>query len=390
MPVQVETLSLLNAVQALALGLMLWVGTHNGNDRALAAIRLRAMALGVEAVAYVPLALQAMLPPVVLLVGSNALNLLAQAMVVVAIRRLLDEPLRLKTATVIGLLGLAGVTWFGVVHVDYRWRVLWGSCAIVGNLLLNLEALRGGCRSRDTRARCVLLWVYLLELALLMWRNGALWLSSHPPDQMATPSPVNVFYLLLLGMQPLFASIGFLLLYNEILRGELHELARIDPLTGVANRRAMAESSDRLLEQAKSWRGSLGVLLLDADHFKHINDRFGHEGGDRVLQALVGHIQRILRSGDVVGRVGGEEFLVLSPGVDEAGLLALAERIRAEVERSPLEINGEPVHLTVSIGTAVAGPGDWDMTALLRRADAALYAAKRAGRNRVMSGDALA
>ncbi|MBU6246658.1 MAG: GGDEF domain-containing protein [Xanthomonadaceae bacterium] len=390
MPVQVETLSLLNAVQALALGLMLWVGTHNGNDRALAAIRLRATALGVEAVAYVPLALQAMLPPVVLLVGSNALNLLAQGMVVVAIRRLLDQPLRLKTTTVIGLLGLAGVTWFGVVHVDYRLRVLWGSCAIVGNLLLNLEALRGGCRSRETRARCVLLWVYLLELALLMWRNGALWLSSNPPDQMATPSPVNIFYLLLLGMQPLFASIGFLLLYNEILRGELHELARIDPLTGVANRRAMAESSDRLLEQAKSWRGSLGVLLLDADHFKHINDRFGHEGGDRVLQALVGHIQRILRSGDVVGRVGGEEFLVLSPGVDETGLLALAERIRAEVERSPLEINGEPVHLTVSIGTAVAGPGDWDMTALRRRADAALYAAKRAGRNRVMSGDALA
>lgn len=390
MPVQVETLSLLNAVQALALGLMLWLGTHSGNDRALAAIRLRALALAVEAAGYALLALQAFISPALLLLGGNALNLLAQGMVVVAIRQLLGEPLRLKTATTIGLIGWIGVSWLGVIYPDYRLRVLWGSCAILANVLLNVEALRGGCRDRDTRARCVLLWVYLLELALLLWRNGTLWLGTNPPDQVATPSPVNVFYVLLLGMQPLFASIGFLLLYNEILRRELHELARVDPLTGVANRRAMGEASDRMLAEARGWRGSVGVLLLDADHFKHINDRFGHDGGDKVLQALVGHIQSMLRSGDIVGRVGGEEFLVLSPGVDEDGLMALAERIRCTVENSPLLINGESVRLTVSIGTAVAGPGGWDMTVLRRRADAALYAAKRAGRNRVMSGEALA
>ena len=390
MPIQVEMLSLLNAVQALALGLMLWVGTHGGNGRALTAIRLRAAALGVEASGYALLAAHAFISPAALLMGGNALNLGAQAMVVIAIRKLLGEPQRIRMAAFIGLVGWAGVAWLGMVQYDYRLRVLWGSVAITGNVLLNIDALRGGCRDSDTRARCVLLWVYVLELALLVWRNGALWLGMNPPDQVATPSPVNVFYVLLSGMQPLFASIGFLLLYNEILRRELHDLARIDPLTGVANRRAMSEASDRMLEEAKSWRGSVGVLLLDADHFKMINDRFGHDGGDRVLQSLVHCIQSILRADDIVGRVGGEEFLVLSPGVGQDGIMALAERIRATVEKSPLDIDGEQVCLTVSIGTAVACPGEWDMPTLRRRADAALYAAKRAGRNRVMAGETLA
>lgn len=388
MPVQVETLSLLNAVQALALAIMLWIGTHGDNGPTLTAIRLRAGALGVEAAGYALLALQAFISPAALLMGGNALNLLAQMMVVISIRMLLGKPLRLRTATAIAVIGWAGVAWLGIVHPDYRLRVLWGSAAIIGNVLLNIEALKSGCRGSGTRARCVLLWVYVLALALVLWRNGALWLGVNPPDQIATPSPVNVFYILLSGMQPLFASIGFLLLYNEILRRELHDLARIDPLTGICNRRAMGEASDRMLEEARSWRGSVGVLIVDADHFKAVNDRFGHDGGDKVLQSLVGCIQRILRSDDVVGRVGGEEFLVLSPGVGEDGVLALAERIRSTIESSPLRIEEEDVHLTVSIGTAVAGPGNWDMTALRRRADAALYAAKRAGRNRVMASAA--
>ncbi|HET6432749.1 GGDEF domain-containing protein [Dyella sp.] len=385
MPVQVETLSLLNAVQALALAIMLWVGTHGDGGRGLLAIRLRAGALGLEAAGYALLAMQAFIPPAGLLMGGNALNLLAQMMVVVSIRLLVGKPLRLVAAGAIALIGWGGVAWLGIVHPDYRLRVLWGSVAIIGNVLLNIDALRGGCRDSGTRARCVLLWVYLLALALVLWRNGALWLGVNPPDQIATPSPVNVFYILLSGMQPLFASIGFLLLYNEILRRELHDLARVDPLTGVANRRAIGEASDRMLDEARAWRGSVGVLLVDADYFKEVNDRFGHDGGDKVLQSLVGCIQRILRADDIVGRVGGEEFLVLSPGVDAVGVAVLAERIRATVANSALRIDDQDVHLTVSIGTAVAGPGHWDMTALRRRADAALYAAKRAGRNRVMA-----
>lgn len=390
MPVQVETLSLLNAVQALALGLMLWVGTHGGNGSALSSIRLRAAALGVEASGYFLLALQASISPATLLMGGNGLNLLAQAMVVISIRMLLGKPLRLPTVAAVAVIGWAGVSWFGVVHPDYRLRVLWGSAAIACNVLLNMEALRNGCRNSGTRARCVLLWVYLMALALVVWRNIELWLGMNPPDHVFEPSPINVFYILLSGMQPLLASIGFLLLYNEILQRELHNLARLDPLTGVANRRGMSEVSERLLSSERARTGSLGVLLIDADHFKSVNDRFGHEGGDKVLQGLVSCIQGILRADDVVGRVGGEEFLVLSPGASERGVLVLAERVRETVEAACLEIDGQSVQLTVSIGAAATGAGDWNMVTLRRKADAALYAAKRGGRNRVEAASQLA
>ena len=183
------------------------------------------------------------------------------------------------------------------------------------------------------------------------------------------------------SMQPLLASVGFLLLYNEILQRDLYDLARIDPLTGVINRLGLLEASDVLLTKARARRESIGVLLIDADHFKSINDRFGHDDGDRVLLELVASIRRMLRANDLVGRVGGEEFLVLSPSVKEGGLLALAERIRTAVEHTPFHINGQSYALTVSIGAAIASSSEQDMMAARRRADAALYEAKRAGRN---------
>ena len=123
--------------------------------------------------------------------------------------------------------------------------------------------------------------------------------------------------------------------------------------------------------------------MLDADHFKSVNDRFGHNGGDKVLRSLVFSIRATLRDSDLIGRVGGEEFVVLSPGADLASAMRLAERVRSTVAETPLVIDGQSLTLTVSVGVAVAGLNDRDGAALLQRADAALYEAKRAGRNRV-------
>jgi diguanylate cyclase (GGDEF)-like protein len=385
MPVQVQTLSLISAVQALALALMLWIGTHDGARQALAGMRLRAAALAVEALAYGLLTAQAWIPPAALLLGGNALNLLAQAMAVLALRMMLGEPLRRRLVGAIAVAGWLGVAWFGMVHPDYKLRVLWGTLAIVCNMALNIQVLFGGCHRGGSRARCVLMWFCVLSIALLAWRNGALWLGSNPPTEIGTPVATNVFYVLLAGMQPLFASISFLLLYNEILQKELHVQARIDPLTGVANRLALGEAAASLLVESGAWHGSLGVLIIDVDHFKSVNDRFGHDGGDTVLRELVSGIQHMLRAGDVMGRFGGEEFVVLSPGGGLAGTLVLAERIRSRVATAPLTIDGNEVQLTVSIGATAAMAGERDMAAILQRADKALYAAKRAGRNRVMS-----
>lgn len=384
MHLNVETLSLINGGQALMLALMLWFGTRSGSDHALRGLRLRAVALLLEAGGDFVLAFDWTLSPLGLLLWGNTLNLCAQALTIVALRMVLARPLRWREALLLGAAGWIGETYLSVVHPDYLLRVLWGSIILTGNALLNIAALWNGFRKPETRARGLLLIAYVLAIALLVWRNALLWTLAAPPQGIGAPSSVNVIYVLLFGMQPLLASVGFLLLYNEILQRELYELARIDPLTGVTNRLGLHEASKALLAHARVKQEPIGVLLIDADHFKNINDRFGHDDGDRVLLELVAHIRRMLRAGDLVGRVGGEEFLVLSPSVNEAGLLALAERIRAAVERSSFSIGGLPYTLTVSIGAALADANEPDMMAARRRADMALYEAKRAGRNCVM------
>jgi diguanylate cyclase (GGDEF)-like protein len=127
--------------------------------------------------------------------------------------------------------------------------------------------------------------------------------------------------------------------------------------------------------------------MLDADHFKSINDRFGHAGGDCVLLSLVASIHASIGANDVIGRVGGEEFVLLAPDTDMAGAMALGERVRAAVESSMLRLGDETLSLTVSIGVSVSRANGDDVDALLARADAALYAAKRGGRNCVMGRD---
>lgn len=384
MQLNVETLSFINGGQALVLALMLWYGTHDASPHAMNGLRLRAGALLLEAIAAFLLAAVHSIPPLVLLLVGNTCNLSGQALTVVALRMLLKRPLRWRAALLLGVVGWLGVTWLSTAHPDYVRRVMFGSFIIACNTGLNIRALWGGCRKRETRAQCLLLWTYFLAIALLIWRCGSLLLLPVPPQGIGTPTPVNVIYVLMLGIEPLLASVGFLLLYNEILQRELYDLARIDPLTGVTNRLGLLEASQMLLEQARAKQESIGVLLIDADHFKSINDRFGHDDGDRVLLELVSNIRCMLRSGDLVGRVGGEEFLVLSPSVKAPDLLALAERIRSAIERTSFNIAGQAYALTVSIGAALAEAHEPDMMGARRRADVALYEAKRAGRNRVM------
>ena len=390
MPLNIEAISMISAVQAMVLAVFLWLGTQGDAGTAQLSLRLRAVALAMEAGGWGSLALQQHLSNAQLLLGGNALNLIAQGMSVIALRMLLAQPLRWRLVTAIQVIGWLGLAWFGLVHPDYRVRVLFGSLVLTLNLSLTIEALLAGRAWRRSRARWVLLLIAALAFALLVWRNGQLWLGYSPPDGITLPSPTNFFYVMFSGMQPLFASIGFLLLYNEILQKELHELARVDSLTGVGNRLAINETFMRLLGDAASRRQPLAVLMLDADHFKGVNDRFGHAGGDLVLRSLVSSIRGSLRASDVIGRVGGEEFMLLLPNTGLDAARSLGERVRRQVEHMPLPVQGELLRLTVSVGVTVAASGERDAAAVLQRADRALYAAKRAGRNRVMaraSGD---
>ncbi|MCF5763689.1 GGDEF domain-containing protein [Aeromonas veronii] len=158
------------------------------------------------------------------------------------------------------------------------------------------------------------------------------------------------------------------------LQQRLLRQSETDQLTGLYNRHFFFEHCQPL----RAGEAPCGLIMLDIDHFKQINDHYGHQQGDRALQRFSGCIDALLRADDLFVRSGGEEFLILLPRIDEAGLLQIAEQIRAAVEALP----ADPVAITVSLGTTLVQPEE-EINQALARADEWLYQAKRAGRNRV-------
>lgn len=158
--------------------------------------------------------------------------------------------------------------------------------------------------------------------------------------------------------------------------------ALLDPLTGIGNRRGFEAEAGRMLACASRSDASMALLILDLDHFKSVNDTFGHPAGDRILRSLADTLTSALRPGDVVGRIGGEEFAIAISRSGTEQAVALAERIRRAVASMSTVCDGRAVSLTVSIGVASLSRGQ-TLEALFDEADAALYRAKERGRNRV-------
>jgi len=173
-------------------------------------------------------------------------------------------------------------------------------------------------------------------------------------------------------------SIDTIRIEGESLRKSL----RTDTLTELGSRDYSIETLKRSLAAALESRQPMSVIMADLDHFKRINDKFGHLVGDRVLQAVSSRLSKGARERDTIGRYGGEEFLFILEYTSLDDAVALAERIRQRVGADPIHIDGHDLNLTVSLGVAEARPED-DARTLLARADRALYAAKNAGRNRV-------
>ena len=171
---------------------------------------------------------------------------------------------------------------------------------------------------------------------------------------------------------------------QQALQAELERLARTDPLTGLFNRRHMDALGDREIERSRRSRAPLAVMLADVDHFKRINDRYGHAVGDEVLVEMAARLQANVRGGDLVARWGGEEFCVLLADTDDQGARLAAERVRRAIAQRPFETSAGPLKVTLSLGVVALDDGPARLSSLLRQADAALYTAKSAGRNRVV------
>jgi diguanylate cyclase (GGDEF)-like protein len=162
-----------------------------------------------------------------------------------------------------------------------------------------------------------------------------------------------------------------------------------DALTGLSNRRAFDEALERAIAREDRQQGRFALILMDIDHFKKLNDTYGHPAGDAALKNTAAGLAHLLRKGDQPARYGGEEFVVILPGTDAAGAAQLAERVRQGVESSRLVFDGARLDVTVSLGVAVWPADGREAAALVAAADRALYAAKQGGRNRVVAASEL-
>ncbi len=164
---------------------------------------------------------------------------------------------------------------------------------------------------------------------------------------------------------------------------ELRRLASTDPLTGAFNRRHVLELAEREFRRARRYQFAVSLAMIDIDEFKAVNDRFGHAVGDAALRALTECCSGMIREQDVLGRLGGEEFLLVLPHTDSDGAGVLLERLREAIAAIEVPVGDATLAFTVSIGQCEILPDDESLESAIGRADAALFASKRAGRNRV-------
>lgn len=266
-----------------------------------------------------------------------------------------------------------------------------GSMQLVFVLLL-LELKKGGPSPGRRRPPRWTFGRYLGVISLLILSAAyiaRLILSSRHPALFEPPlmSDVGVMliYMIPLGGSLLFSA-ALLLLYFERLVADKQRLATEDVLTGTLNRRELVRAGERMVNRAITQRENLALAFIDVDHFKRINDQFGHLTGDRVLAGIAAILKQNCREGDLLGRYGGEEFCGVFPGLDLEEAQGIGARL-VDAVRQQSFAHGEPV--TISVGLVVLEPGmdlNWD--SLVHRADVALYRAKAEGRNAFRMADA--
>lgn len=171
---------------------------------------------------------------------------------------------------------------------------------------------------------------------------------------------------------------------QHALSTEAWNLATTDGLTGIMNRRCFLNVAEKELHRSNRYAQPFSILIIDIDHFKSVNDSYGHGIGDDVIKAVVHDIELVLRRTDYLGRLGGEEFVALLPETGQEQGMAVAQRIVQEIFNHPYQIRDSTLTVSVSVGVASYTPDDASFTALLERADQALYQAKREGRNRAV------
>jgi diguanylate cyclase (GGDEF)-like protein len=285
---------------------------------------------------------------------------------------------------------VVGASVIGLMPDGGRLRVAIFSATVGCVFLAMAHALQAHARHRLRWRRPWLLAAPCLVAAAAAWHRAltAVLSSTQLANEAAASIGLDVRAALVYMVVALAFHATLVALVVGRLMAELQHKARHDSLTGLLNRRAMEEAIESQLQRGRRSGETLCLLMLDLDHFKSINDRFGHSTGDLVLQHAAKVLKANVRTIDRVARVGGEEFLVLMPGASLGAARPVAERLREQLAADAPRVRGTALNLSVSIGLAEWSDPALDMSRLLVRVDTALYQAKAQGRNRVVAAEA--
>ncbi|MEH0167955.1 GGDEF domain-containing protein [Paucibacter sp. JuS9] len=344
---------------------------------------LRLWALGnVVACLGLALGVQSGVPTFIHAVLSYGFMGLGQALVLRGLRLYAGQDLSLKSLVAIAAASLLLPAYFTWVEPSLTGRLV---ASGLGFAALDLACLVTLLRVRDrTRA---MMWVAatgfgVLSAALIL---RALWLLLHgdaPADQELVANGT----LFIIPLAQVCIAFGLVLMITRRYAEELRRLSLTDRLTGAYNRAALSTLGLRLLQRARRSGRGVAVAMVDVDHFKHINENFGHAAGDEVLRQLSALLLAQLRPGDLVVRYGGEEFLLLLDGLNGTTAERVCERVRKLVVETRINLPNAELNYTVSIGLSSSEASGHELEKLINAADSALQKAKAEGRNRVLLG----
>jgi len=370
---------LLTAVVTLGLGLLAW------RERR-AYLMHWAAALATTFVGMLLFGLRGTAPDLLTIVTANVMLLGNLLFTLSGYQRLFGQPVPARAMLALVLVQTLVYGWLTFGVDDYPTRMLVFNSTLVVLSAASALVLRQHSHRFGWAVLALPVCAHLVQVFMGLIRIGLTLQTTEPTSNFMDASQGHVMAIMLNTLAALALAFGFLSLHASHLLEALEKQAATDPLTGLSNRRGFDRALALEWERQRRRGSSLAVLVIDIDHFKQINDQHGHAVGDTALRHLGQVLRQHLRPYDLSGRLGGEEFCVVSADTDLEGARRSAERLRQASLVYGHDANGQPLSLTLSIGVSVVQANDQSPHDAIRRADAALYRAKQNGRNRVELG----
>jgi len=343
-----------------------------------------AAAVGLLAAGMGFVAVRGVLPNAVSVLGAHASSVAGLGGFYHALRRFQGGRPRLSWTYLPLVLALASASYFYFVAPNYGLRVAVFSAITAGQMALCAWVLAPGGGPAPRNARLAAMGFAACSALLLVRTVASLRLGpTAPPQAIFRASPLEQAIIVGVFVSFFALSLSFVILCSESLNHELVRQAATDSLTGCLNRRTLEELAEREAARARRHDRLLSLALVDLDHLKAINDEHGHAAGDAALRHVGRAFTQSVRSQDLFGRYGGDEFLLVMPDTGKADAVAACERVCRAVKAAIVEHGGARLPITVSVGVATSRGGGVEVAGLLAAADAALYAVKAGGRNSV-------